>query len=459
MEPAAQPTAQETVPDAVETVPETEPETEAKPELPEKDYEGYSFRIMGSHEKDLKYMLASESTGEVLNDAIYDANAKVMEAFNIRFEDIEIDNRAIAQIGKMIKAGGDDLDLAYMHNCDTAQNALQGWFLDINGLQYVNTRAEWWPQNTVESLTLNNKMYYYSNYSSYEASYGTRVLFFNKALLHDNNLENPYELVWNGKWTLDKAAEMTKDLYVDENGDGIRGMEDTYGVAAAYYPYCWAESFGIEMYIKTPGSSELSLTDNNEHIITVIDKLHNWLFNGNPGTWIEFDMNRPDARGIFQESRAMFIFDIVGDLTTSLMDTDIDFGIVPYPKSDEQQEKFYCGTGDGLITAPVTTADPERTGIIIEAMAYEGYRKIMPAYIETTLKSRYATDDECTKMLELIFKNQVLSFSYLFANAVPNGMQFRIIYETVPDNNYATWYAQNEKKELRFMERLTDFYR
>ena len=55
---------------------ETETETEEKPDLPDKNYDGCAFRIVGNKATVLPYMPASEYVGEVLNDAIYDAKRK-----------------------------------------------------------------------------------------------------------------------------------------------------------------------------------------------------------------------------------------------------------------------------------------------------------------------------------------------------------------------------------------------
>ena len=164
------------------------------------------------------------------------------------------------------------------------------------------------------------------------------------------------------------------------------------------------------------------------------------------------------GRNIFCAGGAVFTFDTVGGLTPLLLETDVNYGIVPYPKRDEAQTDYYAGCNDRLFTIPITASDLERTGIIIEAMSYAGFKNILPAYVERTLQSRYAADEDCTEMLNLAIRNQVLSLSYLFANAVPSGMQYRILYDTVKSGSFASWYKANEKKELKFMEKLTGFY-
>jgi hypothetical protein len=49
----------------------------------------------------------------------------------------------------------------------------------------------------------------------------TSTLVFNKKLIQDHALENPYEIVHNNRWTLDKMIEMTRGVAQDLNGDGI----------------------------------------------------------------------------------------------------------------------------------------------------------------------------------------------------------------------------------------------
>ena len=461
---AVDPAAEDSPAPAAEIQPqtaETEPpaETLPKPDLPEKDYDGYSFLIIAG-EGYLARMMSSEMNGEVVNDAIYQANQEVSDQFNIKLDQNAINDRDMNLIKGYIMSGQDDYDLACFHDCDTASMSLNGWFHNIYELPCVDPGAVWWPQFTVESLTVNHKMYYFSNYISYNSSSATQVAFFNKGLMTDYNLANPYDLVREGTWTVDTMAGLTSSLYTDANGDGARNAEDVFGLVAFSYPYRWAETFGIEAYKKvSPDSPELVLDINNEWTIALVEKLHNWFYEGDNGIWVDFGKDRADGRAISNAGHSVFTFDTVGDLTPLLIDTDIDFGIVPYPKRDEAQESYLAGCNDRLFSVPITASDLERTGIIIEAMSYAGWKNILPAYIERTLQARYATDKDCTEMLELVFRNQVLSLSYLFANAVPNGMQFRIFGDTLENNTFASWYKANEKKEQKFIEKkLLPFY-
>lgn len=435
-------------------------ETEAKPDLPEKDYEGFAYRIL-TNEASLKYILSTESTGEVINDAVYDANMMVADQFNISFEHVPIDgDMNVNAVQAFIMAGEDAYDVAELHDCTTGSMALNGWFHNIYDLPYVDTGAEWWPQFTVDSLTLNGKMYYISNYTTYRGLHETRVTFFNKDIVTDMGLEDPYDMVKEDTWTIDNMSAIANSVYVDVNGDGKQDTGDTMGFVFTNAPYCWLESFGIEAYKKEgKDSANLTLDINKEVTYDLIDKLYNWMgVTGNNSAYVDFSGDRNLAMEMFASGSALFTFKCIGDQIPYLMDTDLNYGIVPFPKVDENQENYVSACTDKLLSIPITASDLERTGIITEAMSYAGYKNILPAYCEKALKGRYSTDEESAEMLDMIFQNRIISFSYLFVNMVPGGMQYQLIAQTVKNNNVASYYQSNESKEEAVIATITEFY-
>ncbi|MBQ8401799.1 MAG: hypothetical protein IJX14_07720, partial [Clostridia bacterium] len=338
--------------------------------------------------------------------------------------------------------------------------ALNGWFHNIYDLPYVDTTAEWWPQFTVESLTLNGKMYYISNYTTYRALHETRVTFFNQDMVDDMGLESPYDMVREGSWTIDNMAAISNSVYVDVNGDGAQDQGDVMGFVFTSSPYCWLESFGIEAYKKEgKNSANLTLDLNHETTYALIEKLHQWMGGtGNDSVWVDFAGDRNLAMEMFAAGSGLFTFKCIGDQLPYLLDTDMTYGIVPFPKVDEHQESYVSACTDLLLSIPITAGDLERTGIITEAMSYAGYKHILPAYCEKALKNRYSTDEESAEMLDMIFQNRIISFSDLFVNLVPGGMQYQLIAQTVKNNNVASYYQSGESKELATIAKITEFY-
>ena len=434
-------------------------DTELKPDLPEMDFGGEPFRILGSKDG-LGYVLSEKTKGEEVNDALVTANLAVSNQFNIDFETILVNNEEDTSIIRAyIMAGDDQYDVAYLHDCATAGMALEDWFMDIYELPYLDPTAPWWPQFTVDSLTLNGKMFYYSNYTSYLALSWTWGCFFNQKILKEQNLENPYDYVREGTWTLEKITEMSKNIYADLNGDGIANTDDLLGFSFSQTPYAWLESFGIEVWEKaSPISAELNVVV-DERCYNLIDSLHKWFYSGDDGVLVNFGGLPTHSNDIFTANRLAFTFERIGTLAPLAMEADIEYGIVPLPKMDMSQEGYYAGCHDKLFSIPTTVRDTERVGAVLEAMAYAGYKHILPAYCETTLKTRLATDPDCGEMLNLIFEKQVISFSYLLNRQVSGGgIQINLIPETTEQNNVASFLKTKQKSEQKALKKIIEFY-
>jgi hypothetical protein len=317
----------------------------------------------------------------------------------------------------------------------------------------------WWPQFSVESLTLNGKMLFYSNYTGYKAMEQTRVCFFNQRILENYNMESPYDLVRKGTWTLDAIIKMSSAIYEDLNGNGMSDSEDLMGFATANYPWGWMEAFGIELYRKESSNSPTLNVEVDERVYTLVDKLHEWYFSGTDGVMAELNGHGEPGISMFAADRVAFTF--VNNIATQVrpaIESNVPYGILPFPKIDQNQKQYYGACTDYIFSIPITLRDTERAGVILEAMAYAGYKYVRPAYCEQTLKTRFATDPDCAEMLNLIFDNQVISFTYLYSEAVSGGMQSTLIAKTVANKNVASIVQSRQKAEQKFLKQIARVY-
>ena len=109
---------------------------------------------------------------------------------------------------------------------------------------------------------------------------------------------------------------------------------------------------------------------------------------------------------MFMNDQVLFLVHGVGS-AQMFRDMKSDFGVIPTPKLDESQEDYFI-TPDitKLLVIPVTASDLDRTAVIVEALAYEGYSYLRPLYYETMLQSKYLRDEESIEMLdEYIYTN------------------------------------------------------
>ena len=211
-----------TVETAAETVVETEEETKVSDDLPESDFEGYQFNIFNSNPESntwftTVHVTAAEDSGEAIPSAIFNRNLIVEDRLNIKIVETE---QTAAQIKNAITAGDGSLDMTLMQGANVLSYAQSGYLKDLHEMPYQNFEKPYWDTNAVEQLSICGKLYVGVGDFITTQIDETSCMFFNKGLVADHGVEDPYELVHEGRWTLDKLGEMATISGNDTNGDG-----------------------------------------------------------------------------------------------------------------------------------------------------------------------------------------------------------------------------------------------
>lgn len=203
-------------------------------EAPVRDLEGYEYRILSRGES---YALwqgtdadAEEETGDPINDAVYKRNRTIEEKYNIIIVN-KPSSDLTSSAKKAISSGGDEYDIMMGPLSNNFANTLSqsGMLTDLKNVPYIDLPKPWYDQKANEQLTISNKLYVTISDIGKVDKDATWSYLFNKKLISGLSLENPYQLVRDGKWTIDKMLEMCKGVSRDLNGDGIMGIEDQYG--------------------------------------------------------------------------------------------------------------------------------------------------------------------------------------------------------------------------------------
>ena len=117
--------------------------------------------------------------------------------------------------------------------------------LEVDNLDF---EKPWWPSNLIEQSTINDKLYFVSGDISANVIYAMYVIFFNKGIQNEFKLEDPYQLVHDGKWTLDKMIDYSKGIYSDTNSNGTKDVGDRAGVYVYTLhldPFLWGSDIFI----------------------------------------------------------------------------------------------------------------------------------------------------------------------------------------------------------------------
>ena len=137
-----------------------------------------------------------------------------------------------------------------------------------------------------------------------------------------------------------------------------------------------------------------------------------------------------------------------------------DYGIVPYPKFDSAQAKYYSTSTDdfSLILFPSTVTDLDFVGCITEAMCAVNSAVVVPAYYDIALKDKYNRDQQSAEMLDIIRENLIFDVGYLNSYALNSAGHLFVQLVREGQIDFASSYARNEKIYKKMLQKMHAAY-
>ena len=450
----------EVTPEETEESAPEEPAVPA-PDLPEGlDFGGAEFTFGVVDNPNAKNAIVMEEmTGEVLNDAQFTAVQEASEALNVQIGEYLMTSGypAANAIMPLITAGDDVIQVANVFCVDAPTLMGKAYAIDYADVPYIDLTKPYWDAGINESLTLGGVRYAAIGDLSISTHDLTYILLFSSAIVNQNNLENPYSLVFEGKWTMDAMNSMMETAMQDLNGNGERDEDDVFGYLAAnkmVLPSFWIGAGEKSMEYDESGTPVLSMTD--ERFVSVIEKIYAMTYDNNARFKTAEDSDVPSAcRDMFASGHSLFL-DCSLFWVAALRDMETDFGIIPYPKYDETQAD-YCARVSYYMPPmiPITNANLELTGAVLEETNYRAKLHITPAYYEISLKGKYSRDPESISMLDLIFASRVVDLGdTLFCSNVRDG--FVASMYSSGNRDLISNVAKNEKVINKTVQKLME---
>ena len=141
----------------------------------------------------------------------------------------------------------------------------------------------------------------------------------------------------------------------------------------------------------------------------------------------------------FAEDKGLFMIHRMEHVEREAMREMDGYGIIPTPKYDEQQETYVTYAPSDGCGIPAVVTDPEMSAILLEALQYESYKTVRPAYYEIALKGKYAQDEISGQMLDIIFENAICTFGYMYSRFT-GGYPAQQLGKS---ENYTSWFEKN----------------
>ena len=425
-DPAPTPTA-DADPTAVTEEEETEdPNARIESGLEAADFGGYTFQIY-IHNTITNDFEAEEITGEPVNDAEYERMITVQDKGNCEIVPLVIaaDNRQGQKaLGTSVQAGTNDYDLVCLSGYSSCNALVEGYLTNLFTVKNLDLSKPWWDQYCTEECTFKDAVYQMTGDISIGDNRATFCYFFNKNMAEVYNLPNFYDMVDNYTWTIDNFREFAEsvdsNLDYDNDGNHINDKEDIYGI------YIWDDimmgivnASGIKCCTINE-NGELELTLYSEKFVDAFDKFTAYAYNQDVTCAYQRNGYAADYGVLaFREGRALFFLQNIG-AADQFRDMEDDFGILPLPLYDENQERYYNSAASwsvSLYSIPKNAYGEDgfaRAGWITEALAYESKYSLTPAYYEQTLQNKVSRDEESARMLDLIFATRTYDFGWYF---------------------------------------------
>ena len=432
-----------------DTTAETEVETEPDPnavrraisdDLPDTDMDGYTYRVLSRQRDDFieDIGLDLEQNGDVVNDAIYNRNLTVSDRFNCKYEATFTDSIDTTGINT-ITAGDDAFDVMLCQIVQIPKYATTGYFRDwYEDMPHVNLDKPWYIGNAAEALSVKGHAYAMIGEYDLDVLRCTYCMYYNQDISDEYNLENIYDVVNDGRWTYDKLYEYANTVYVDLDGNGTKDENDRLAISGDPYSavVTYQYSFDNPLFsINDEGVPEFTM--DREKLASIVEKL-NALYHDSLGGYTEGWGTGWTA----WSAGNLLLYTGLFQSATGYRDLEFDYGIIPYPKYDEAQTRYYTMSdgAHGCMLIPITVQNIEWSSILTEALNAETYKQVVPAYYDTALKVKLSRDAESAAMLDLLMESRVFDFGYMYNT----GIAF-IVQDMVSTNKNNTESAFNSK--------------
>ena len=449
--------------------------TELVPDLPAYDGGGRDFRILGKMEGNMsgrwtaKDITVEAQDGDVVNDAVYKRNLLIESKYNINICDGYFDMSTMyADITKLMSAGDNDYDYIMPTIEAAAQLARDGLLYDLSEIGNVDLSKPWWSAQFNKDVNIGGKSYYADGDICMTFIRASYCMLFNKKLVEDYGISDPYTMVLDGKWTIDNMLAEAEKYAADINGDDKYDSDDQVGLGVLHnHAQVFYAASGSKLVTYDAGRG-FTFTGGTERSINVLDKIMSVYTSKNSVINFANQRQRSKAQNgmdqvnaaadVFGSGRMLFLAGTMNDVPT-MRDMIADFGIIPYPKYDEAQDKYYTYVqtwASGCAAITIDAKDPAVSSMILEDMAYHSSKFIIPAYFEKALKNKYARDNESQTMLDLICENRTCDIGSIFniGDLISN-----ITEKTNSGKgNFASMIAEAQSKIDTELQEISDLY-
>ena len=398
-------------------------------------------------------LYTDELNSDPINDSVFNREKYVEDRLGVEISYPVPKGSFLEEMLKQENTGDETYSIYSGKSDQMSDYVFDAFYLDLSYLDYLDFDAPWWNSTFIEESSFRDKVFILTGSLSLTLLRGIQAVYFNKAIAENYSGKVPelnelYDIVNRGEWTLDKLYELGEIVYTDLNGNQIFDAEDAYGILcgrhAASMPF---GAFDISVFEKDE-DDWFVFNVNTDKLFDAYQKLFDLFYEnkGSANAYIEFSEAEisKGMESIFVNCNGLFLIDGLECVEKAeFRNMKDDYGILPEPKYNLQQNDYHAfSAGFSSFSISAINSHPEAAAAVLEAMASYSYNETVPTYLDLALKGRYMSDPQSRKMIDLTVSDVIFDTAWIFVEEFTSwyAPEYRGLILT-RDNNFASAHA------------------
>ena len=333
--------------------------------------------------------------------------------------------------------------------------AIAGTLQNLNAVDTIDFSSGYWVDTYTNNCAWDGKLYVAPTYSSRLFYHGPMALMYNTEIAKELQINDLYNLVDSGNWTLEKLGEYAAMAHLT---DGSTGETTRYGLNAlsgnGLLCGLYGAIGGTFSTMDADGNIQVDFSgaDVNARLKAISNILHAEY--AHVETWNDDIASFADGKDLFWYSSTGNFFS--GKITGN---QNLKYGVLPLPKYNTEQTDYITtvNTTSNFFTCIIKNwsgEDLRFAGYITELYNYLSYKILRPAKFDILMKYQVAQSGDDLRMIEIIFDTLYYDHNAVYRFAGTTTAMGNALASNETDNFTSTF---NEKFRSKIAEAIGQY--
>ena len=393
-----------------------------------RDYGGRKFRILAVGAGSQWYNLIGPDANEVwfedagsdvLQKSIYERNHKTEQLLGIEITPVWCDSSQ--EVREKVDAAAltniDDFDVSFASLVEQMISASNGSLTNLNDYESFDSSHSWWNEKFVKNITLfGTDLYVIAGAINIWDDCSIEALIFNKDYIERHGCDDPYQMVFDGSWTIDNQRALMKQCTADVNGDQEMDDSDNWG-ASGLGIILYSGMYGLDTGItrmNDDGVPEMICT--TEDHITKVQAYFNTVMNSDALYQQGIEGQKAYSEMFIDGQSAMMMANLT--ILFGLRNMEDEYGILPLAKYNTDQQDYTGLNNSNFYTCyavPKSCTDPDFALAVLDTMSGYSVDTLDYNLHEILFASKLTRDNESRQVLKIL--QSTISFDWAYVGS------------------------------------------